>query len=81
VDKRTTKTPENLYTTKISALVYKLISTRTVVLNSAAMSVELDFNEERYMKLLTNLIGETKYLQDNPPKFVPEESRYEVSDE
>lgn len=75
MDKRTTKTPENLYTTKISALVYKLISTRTVVLNSAAMSVELDFNEERYMKLLTNLIGETKYLQDNPPKFVPEESR------
>ncbi|XP_065912244.1 uncharacterized protein [Dysidea avara] len=39
------------------------------------MSVELDFNEERYLKLLTKLIGETKYLQDNPPKFVPEEDR------
>jgi len=41
------------------------------------MAVELDFNEERFLKLLTNLIGETKYLQDNPPKFVPEENRYE----
>ena len=41
------------------------------------MAIELDFNEERFVKLLTNLIGETRYLQDNPPKFVPEENRYE----
>jgi len=40
------------------------------------MTVELDFNEERFLKLLANLIGETKYLQDNPPKFIPEENRY-----
>ncbi|XP_065897167.1 uncharacterized protein [Dysidea avara] len=39
------------------------------------MAVEFGFNEERYVKLLANLIGETKYLQDNPPKFVPEENR------
>ena len=41
------------------------------------MAVEFGFNEERYVKLLANLIGETKYLQDNPPKFVPEENRFE----
>ena len=39
------------------------------------MSLDIGFNEERYVKLLTNLIGETKYLQDNPPRFVPEEDR------
>lgn len=39
------------------------------------MSLKLDFNEERYVELLTNLIGETKYLQDKPPRYVPEEDR------
>ena len=43
------------------------------------MSVEIGFNEERYVKLLTNLIGETKHLQDNPPRFVPEEDKYVIT--
>jgi len=40
------------------------------------MSLDIGFNEERYVKLLTNLIGETKNLQNNPPRHVPEEDRY-----
>ena len=40
------------------------------------MALDLDFNEGRYVKLLTNLIGETKFLQNNPEKFIPEENRY-----
>ena len=39
------------------------------------MSLDIGFNEERFVKLLTKLIGETKYLQDNPPRFIPEEDR------
>jgi len=39
------------------------------------MSLEIGFNEERYVKLLTNLIGESKFLQNNPPRHVPEEDR------
>jgi len=39
------------------------------------MALELDFNEGRYVNLLTNLIGETKYLQNNPMKFIPEEDK------
>ncbi|XP_065914109.1 acetylornithine deacetylase-like [Dysidea avara] len=39
------------------------------------MEVELDFDEARYLKLLTNLIGETEHLQNNPPNFIPEEDR------
>ena len=42
------------------------------------MSLNIGFNEERYVKLLTNLIGETKYLQDKPPRHVPEEDRCET---
>ena len=44
------------------------------------MSLDIGFNEERYVKLLTALIGETKHLQDNPPRFVPEEDRFEIAD-
>jgi len=40
------------------------------------MSLEIGFNEERYVKLLGNLIGESKFLQNNPPRHVPEEDRY-----
>ena len=43
------------------------------------MPLDVGFNEERYVKLLTNLIGETKFLQDNPPRFIPEEDRHAKS--
>ena len=35
----------------------------------------LSLNQDRYVGLLRKLIGETKFLQDNPPKFVPEEDK------
>ena len=35
----------------------------------------LSLNKDRYVPLLQKLIGETEFLQDNPPKFVPQEDR------
>ena len=37
--------------------------------------LQFELNEERYVQLLTKLIGESKHLQNFPPKFVPEEDR------
>ena len=34
-----------------------------------------ELNSERYVALVEKLIGETEHLQDNPPKFVPQEDR------
>ena len=31
--------------------------------------------KDRYVALLEKLIGETESLQDNPPKFVPQEDK------
>ena len=39
------------------------------------MALNLELNEARYVALLEKLIGETEQLQNNPPKFVPEEDR------
>ena len=39
------------------------------------MAVNIGFNEQRFLTLLANLIGETQYLQNNPPDNVPEEDR------
>ena len=39
------------------------------------MSLRLGFNRERYVVLLSKLVGETEFLQNNPPKFVPQEDR------
>ena len=36
---------------------------------------KLSLNGGRYVALLEKLIGETKFLQDNPPKFIPQEDR------
>ena len=47
----------------------------------ASMSLhvlELSLNKERYVALLEKLIGETEFLQDSPPKFVPQEDRYKL---
>ena len=44
-----------------------------------AMSLtHLSLNKDRYVSLLEKLIGETEFLQDNPPKFIPQEDRYAV---
>ena len=40
--------------------------------------VELSLNKERYVEVLEKLIGETEFLQDSPPKFVPQEDRLTV---
>ncbi|XP_019190972.1 PREDICTED: acetylornithine deacetylase [Ipomoea nil] len=34
-----------------------------------------DLNKERFVALLGKLIGESKYLQNNPPELIPEEDR------
>ena len=39
----------------------------------AALGLEL--NSERYVKLMRKLIGEVEHLQNNPPRFIPEEDR------
>ena len=39
------------------------------------MALQLDLDRDRYVSLLEKLIGE---VQDNPPKFVPQEDRYAV---
>ena len=39
------------------------------------MALDLELNETRYVTLLENLIGETEFLQNNPPIFVPQEDR------
>eukprot|EP00731_Ephydatia_muelleri_P025862 Em0017g945a len=39
------------------------------------MAVEIELNSDRFVQLLGKLIGEAKYLQNNPPKFIPQEDR------
>ena len=39
------------------------------------MAINIGFNEQRFLTLLSNLIGETLYLQNNPPDNVPQEDR------
>lgn len=34
-----------------------------------------DLNKERFVALLGKLIGESKYVQNNPPELIPEEDR------
>lgn len=36
---------------------------------------DLRLDNDRFVALLRNLIGEAKYLQNNPPQLVPEEDR------
>ncbi|XP_019863918.1 PREDICTED: acetylornithine deacetylase-like [Amphimedon queenslandica] len=40
-----------------------------------ASPLNLELNTDRYVSLMTKLIGETEFLQNNPPKFVPQEDR------
>ena len=35
---------------------------------------KLEFQEERFVSTLTDLIGDAERLQNNPPRFVPQES-------
>ncbi|KAK4489197.1 hypothetical protein RD792_004991 [Penstemon davidsonii] len=34
-----------------------------------------DLNKESFVTLLSKLIGESKYVQNNPPELIPEEDR------
>ncbi|KAF6151314.1 hypothetical protein GIB67_040587 [Kingdonia uniflora] len=38
-------------------------------------SLIFDFDAESFTKLLSKLIGESKYLQNNPPELIPQENR------
>ena len=40
-----------------------------------ASPLNIELNTDRYVSLMTKLIGETEFLQNNPPKFVPQEDR------
>ena len=39
------------------------------------MVLNLELNSERFLKLLEKLIGESEFLQNNPPRYVPQEDR------
>jgi len=39
------------------------------------MALQMDLNKDRYVSLLEKLIGEVEFLQNNPPKFVPQEDK------
>ena len=47
-----------------------------MLLDGERMALQLDLDRDRYVSLLEKLIGEVEFLQDNPPKFVPQEDRY-----
>lgn len=40
------------------------------------MAVDMELNEDRYVRLLSMLVREGKYLQNSPPSLVPQEDRY-----
>lgn len=44
--------------------------------SSVAMALNLELNSDRYVSLLEKLIGESEFLQNNPPQFIPQEDRY-----
>ena len=48
--------------------------TRTLLVKMSLSGLSL--KQDRYVSLLDKLIGESEFLQDNPPKFVPQENRY-----
>ena len=47
------------------------LGTRTKKMALAGFSLKKD----RYVALLEKLIGETEFLQNSPPKFVPQEDK------
>ena len=51
---------------------------KTEIIRVIMTSLQLELNSERYVELLRKLIGETEYLQNNPPRFIPQEDRYIV---
>ena len=40
------------------------------------MALQLNLDRERYVSLLEKLIGGVEFLQNSPPKFIPQEDRY-----
>ena len=54
-----------------------LVSVSLVV----AMALNLELNTERYIQLMEKLIGETEFLQNNPPRYVPQEDRYHSAEQ
>ena len=40
------------------------------------MALNLELNSERYIQLLEKLIGESEFLQNNPPRFIAQEDRF-----
>lgn len=51
------------------------IQISSIIVMSKSHVADLVLDEEKYLSLLTNLIGETKSLQNNPPDNIPVEDR------
>ena len=44
-------------------------------LQTVMAALGLELNSERYVELLRKLIGEVECLQNNPPRFIPQEDK------
>ena len=51
------------------------VNISSLLLLVVAMALNLELNSERYVQLLEKLIGESEFLQNNPPRFVPQEDK------
>ena len=43
-----------------------------ISLDTTEMALNIEMNEERFVALLTKLIGEAKHVQNSPPELVPQ---------
>lgn len=57
--------------------VKPLYSWRPFCFTGVTMALNLELNTERYIQLMEKLIGETEFLQNNPPRYIPQEDRYQ----
>ena len=60
----------------VKLVLYSWRFTGFCVVLVVAMALNLELNTERYIGLMEKLIGETEFLQNNPPRYVPQEDRY-----
>ena len=62
----------------LNAHAYLEVAPSAQVITTSRVGMALtgfSLKKDRYVALLEKLIGETEFLQDNPPKFVPQEDK------
>lgn len=69
-------TSTNKRTKSQSALPEQCLSRFLLATSMSTTTDQLVFDEDQFVKLLSKLIGESKYLQNNPPELVPVEDRF-----